>query len=112
MFKILNLALRFILELILLFSIGYWGFHFGSGLVAQVALGIGLPLLTAVIWGMTISPKAKVKLPLAVVLLIEFLIFATAVACLIDSGFITFAIVFAIVAMANRFFVIKWRMEP
>ncbi|EGG37973.1 conserved domain protein [Paenibacillus sp. HGF5] len=54
MFKILNLALRFILELILLFSIGYWGFHFGSGLVAQVALGIGLPLLTAVIWGMTI----------------------------------------------------------
>ncbi|EGG37957.1 conserved domain protein [Paenibacillus sp. HGF5] len=51
-------------------------------------------------------------MPLAVVLLIEFLIFATAVACLIDSGFITFAIVFAIVAMANRFFVIKWRMEP
>lgn len=112
MFKVLNLALRFMLELILLFSIGYWGFHYGTGLLAQAALGIGLPLLAAVIWGMTISPKARVKLPLAVVLLIEFLIFATAVACLIDSGFVTFAIVFAIVATANRFFVIKWRMQP
>ncbi|MGG3507596.1 YrdB family protein [Paenibacillus lautus] len=112
MFKVLNLAIRFILELILLFSIGYWGFHFGSGLVAQVVLGIGLPLLAAVIWGMTISPKARIKLPLAVVLLIEFLIFATAVACQVSSGLITFAIVFAFVALVNRLIVIKWRMQP
>ena len=41
MFKLWNLAIRFILELILLFSIGYWGFHYGSGLMAQVGLGIG-----------------------------------------------------------------------
>ncbi|OME89732.1 MULTISPECIES: YrdB family protein [Paenibacillus] len=112
MFKVLNLAIRFILELILLFSIGYWGFHYGSGLMAQVALGIGLPLLAAVIWGMTISPKARIKLPHAVVLLIEFLIFATAVACQVSSGFITFAIVFAFVALVNRLIVIKWRMQP
>ncbi|PJN56345.1 hypothetical protein PAEVO_30680 [Paenibacillus sp. GM2FR] len=112
MFRLLNLALRFILELILLFSIGYWGFHYGSGLMAQVALGIGLPLLAAVIWGMTISPKARIKLPLAVVLLIEFLIFTTAVACQVSSGFITFAIVFAFVALVNRLIVIRWRMQP
>ena len=90
MFKLWNLAIRFILELILLFSIGYWGFHYGSGLMAQVGLGIGLPL--TVVWGMTIS-EGKDQAPLAVVLLIEFLIFATAVACQIYSGFITFAIV-------------------
>ncbi|MGG4345876.1 YrdB family protein [Paenibacillus lautus] len=112
MFKVLNLAIRFILELILLFSIGYWGFHYDTGLMVQVVLGIGLPLLAAVIWGMTISPKARIKLPLAVVLLIEILIFATATACLIASGFVTFAIVFALVALANRFIVIKWRMQP
>jgi hypothetical protein len=112
MFKMLNLAIRFILELILLFSIGYWGFHYGSGLMAQAALGIGLPLLAAVIWGMSISPKAKVKLPFAAVLLIECVIFAIAVACQIASGFVTFAIVFALVVLANRFIVIKWRMQP
>ncbi|MFK4168389.1 DUF2568 domain-containing protein [Paenibacillus lautus] len=39
MFKVLNLALRFMLELILLFSIGYWGFHYGTGLLAQAVLG-------------------------------------------------------------------------
>ena len=58
MFKLWNLAIRFILELILLFSIGYWGFHYGSGLMAQVGLGIGLPRCDRRL-GMTISPKAR-----------------------------------------------------
>jgi hypothetical protein len=46
----INLALRFVLELVALFAIGYWGWTQHTG-VWQPLLGIGLPLLAAAAWG-------------------------------------------------------------
>lgn len=51
MFTVIHLGLRFVLEIILLFSLGYRGFHAGQGVWLSIILGLGLPLLTAVIWG-------------------------------------------------------------
>ncbi|WMT43557.1 YrdB family protein [Paenibacillus sp. D2_2] len=62
MLNVINLTLRFLLELMILFSLGYWGFHFDSEIIIQIVLGIGLPLITAIIWGKIISPKATIKL--------------------------------------------------
>ncbi len=45
-----NLGLRFILELCAIFSIGYWGWNFDSG-VLRYLLAFGTPLLAAFIWG-------------------------------------------------------------
>ena len=47
-----NLLLRFLLELCALGALGYWGFKTGSGLVAKIGLGIGAPLVVAVVWAM------------------------------------------------------------
>ena len=44
-----NLALRFLLELCALVALGYWGFKTGSGAIAKFALGIGTPLVAAVV---------------------------------------------------------------
>jgi len=107
MFTVINLGLRFVLEIILLFSLGYWGFHVGQGVWLSIILGLGLPLLTAVIWGMIISPKATIKLPIGVVLLIEAVLFAAGVLALIDTGFKVFAVVFGIAALVNRYIVIR-----
>lgn len=60
--KMLNLALRFVLELALLAAFGYWGFKTGGRLPARWLLGIGVPLLAAMIWGMFLSPKASLPL--------------------------------------------------
>jgi hypothetical protein len=108
MLRVSNLAIRFILELVILFSLGYWGFHFDSGLIIKIILGIGLPLIAAIIWGMTISPKAKIRLPLIGILIIEFIIFGTAVLCLISSGIKVFPMIFGIVAIINRYIIIRW----
>ncbi len=99
--------LRFILELVLLFALSYWGFHVSSGLFVQILLGIGLPLLAAIVWGIYISPKASVKLPMPAVLLIEAFLFAAATVCLILSGFVIFAVIFACVAAVNRVIIIS-----
>ncbi|OAB38614.1 hypothetical protein PMSD_06250 [Paenibacillus macquariensis subsp. defensor] len=106
-----NLALRFILELVILFSLGYWGFHFDSGIIVQIAIGLGLPLIAAIIWGKIISPKAPIRLPLIWVLIIELIIFGTAYLCLISSGFKVFAMIFGLVAIANRYIIIKWKQQ-
>lgn len=46
----INLALRFLLELVALLGYGYWGWTTQTGWKRAV-LVIGLPLLAAVIWG-------------------------------------------------------------
>ncbi|TCZ79338.1 DUF2568 domain-containing protein [Paenibacillus albiflavus] len=111
MFKVFNLAIRFILELVIMFSLGYWGFHYDSNVIVQIALGLGMPLLAAIIWGKTISPKATIRLPLIGVLIIELFIFGMAFLCLIDSGFKVFAMIFGTVAVVNRFIIIKWKQQ-
>ncbi|AVR00895.1 hypothetical protein OBCHQ24_18450 [Oceanobacillus iheyensis] len=48
---ILNVMLRFLLEILTLLAIGFWGFQRGSGTITSFLLGIGVPLIIAVIWG-------------------------------------------------------------
>jgi Protein of unknown function (DUF2568) len=47
----LNLALRVILEFGVVVGLGYWGFTTGSNTAAQIALGIGAPILLFGFWG-------------------------------------------------------------
>ena len=44
-----NLTLAFVLELCALGALGYWGARTGGGPVTNTALGIGAPLLAAVL---------------------------------------------------------------
>jgi hypothetical protein len=46
----INLILRFLLEIAILFSLGYWGWTQQQGVLRYV-LAIGLPIIAAVIWG-------------------------------------------------------------
>ena len=46
-----NLAVRLLCELGLLVALAVWGFHAGSGLAADLVLGLGAPLLAAAVWG-------------------------------------------------------------
>ncbi|MGG3280114.1 YrdB family protein [Paenibacillus solani] len=108
MFKAINLAVRFLLELVILFALGYWGFHFDSNLIIQIVLGVGLPLIIAIIWGKTISPKATIRLPMIGIIGIELLIFGTAFLCLLSEGFKAFAFIFIIVSLVNRYIIIKF----
>jgi hypothetical protein len=54
-----NLALRFLLELCALGALGYWGFKTGGGLIAKIGLGIGAPLVAAVVWGTFVSLRRR-----------------------------------------------------
>jgi Protein of unknown function (DUF2568) len=86
MIKGIALVLRFLLELCALGALGYWGFVTGGSALAKVGLGLGIPLVAAVAWGTFVAPKALVKVPGAVRLLVEVGVFVSATAALYVAG--------------------------
>ncbi len=100
-FYLVNDALAFLLELLALAALAWWGAETGSGLFVHLLLGIGAPLAAAVVWGLFAAPRAQVRLPLAGVLAVKAIVFGAAVACLDLVGHRTWAVVFAVVVTAN-----------
>ena len=92
-----NDVLRFFLELAALASLAYWGFTEFDG-VAQWLVGLGAPLLVAVVWGRFMSPKASHPTVDPVRLVIEFLVFGSGVAALFAADAPVLAVVLAVLA--------------
>ncbi len=77
-----NLAVRFLLELSALGAVGVWGAHTGNTALAKIALGAGLPLALAVVWGKFVAPKAGVHVSVPVHILLQVVVFGSAAAAL------------------------------
>jgi hypothetical protein len=97
-----NLLVRFLLELCMLAAVGYWGFKTGSGGVMKVILGIGLPILIAVIWGMFVAPKAMYPLHGAAHLALGFVLLASGAFALFAAGRAELGGVYMISLVANQ----------
>jgi len=76
----LNLAFRFILELLALVALFLWGTSVSDDLPIQLIVGLGMPLLVMVLWGLFVAPKASRRLRDPLRLALELLIFAIAAA--------------------------------
>lgn len=107
--KMINLVLRFLLELCLLAALGYWGFRSYHGIYVKAIIGLGAPLTAAVLWGFFVAPKASIIVTEPVRLIIELSLFAAAFAALFTTGAHTLAYLFIIVYAANRLFLFIWR---
>jgi hypothetical protein len=92
-----NDVLRFFLELATLAALAYWGFAEYGGVV-QWVIGLGAPLLVAVVWGRFMSPKASHPTVDPVRLAIEFAVFGSGVAALFAADAPVFAVIFAVLA--------------
>jgi hypothetical protein len=92
-----NDVLRFLLELVALASLAYWGFsEFDGG--AQWLIALGTPLFAAVVWGTFMSPKASRPTVDPVRLVIEIAVFGSGVAALFAADAAVIAVVLAVVA--------------
>ena len=75
-----NEGLAFLLELLALGGLAWWGADTGGGLAASILLGAGAPVVAAVAWGLFAAPRARVRLPLAGVLAVKVIVFGLAAA--------------------------------
>lgn len=99
--KILNLILRFFLELCLFIALGYWGFTTSSTPLGKLVLGLGTPLLAILLWSLFVAPKAPRRLADPGRLLLESALFAGGVAALLATGQPTLALVFGGLVAVN-----------
>lgn len=107
--KLLNLSIRFLLELCVLAAVGYWGFRTGSTWLLKVLLGIGAPLLIAVVWGMFGAPKASYHLSGLRLLALEVIVFGSGVAAMVATRNSTLAWMLAVVLIVNRGLMFVWK---
>ncbi len=86
----LGLGLHFVLELLALTALVSWGFQMGDHLLARLALGVGLPVLAAVIWAVLRVPNdpgpALIPVPGPLRLGIEWAILGAAAWVLAATG--------------------------
>jgi hypothetical protein len=82
----LNLAFRFILELLVLVALAVWGFSVSNELLIQLALGIGAPAVVIAIWATVVAPRAERRLEDPARLVLEVVVFGAGVLALIAAG--------------------------
>lgn len=106
----INLAVRFLLEIGALLGMAYWGWTQHDGAVRFV-WAVGLPLVSAVIWGTFAVPedpsrsgKAPVPVPGIVRLLLELAFFALATWAIVVSGLQAVGYVFGAVVVVHYVF--------
>ena len=108
-FNTINLAVRFLLEITALISLGVWGWNQSEGWPKYI-LVIGVPLIFAAIWCTFAVPNdpsrsgnAPVVIPGILRLILELLFFAFAVYCLNNLGYVKLSLIFGIITILHYF---------
>ncbi|MFI9269599.1 YrdB family protein [Kitasatospora sp. NPDC052896] len=96
-----NEILAFLLELVALGLLCWWGFATGGGLALRVLLGVCAPLLAIVLWGLFAAPRARLRPALPGVLLVKALVLGGSAAALYGVGHPVAAVVVGAVMVAN-----------
>jgi Protein of unknown function (DUF2568) len=100
-YRTVNLGLAFLLEVAALAAFCWWGFHVSGATWLKVVLGIGAPVIAAIVWGLFAAPRAKYQLSTVSTFAVKVIVFGGATAALIASGQLVLGIVFAAVVIAN-----------
>jgi hypothetical protein len=95
-----NMGLSFLMELAMWLAFGYLGFH-GFGGVTGWLIGLGLPILTILIWSRWAAPKSKKRLKQPGLIKLKTVLFYLAGIALLTVNKNTWAIIFFALATIN-----------
>lgn len=104
-----NLLLSFLLELVLLWAVGFWGFETNQNRGFRWVLALGLPVLLAVFWGVFLSPRSDIHLSETLKSMLKILVFAAGVLALIVAGRPQLGYGFAALVVLNLLLAGVWK---
>lgn len=107
--KMLNLAVRFLLEICMLAAVAFWGFKTQDSWLMKILFGIGSPVMIAILWGTFLAPKATRPLSGASFLALELLLFSMGAFALFASGEPALGWAYTIVLVVNKTMLFVWR---
>ncbi|GAB2827644.1 hypothetical protein GCM10022221_27390 [Actinocorallia aurea] len=96
-----NAGLAFVLEVAALVLLARWGFTRDGGWALRVLLGVGAPVVAAVVWGLFAAPRAVYRIPVPGVLAVKAAVFLSAALAVDALHGATAAVVFTAVVVAN-----------
>ena len=96
-----NLGLRFLLELTALAALAYWGFDTGTSLLGDLVLGVGAPLVGAVVWGIWAAPRSAQRLTGWRLTAVQFLVLGAGAVALVAAGHAVAGAALAAVIVVN-----------
>ncbi|MFW6174802.1 MAG: YrdB family protein [Chloroflexota bacterium] len=109
--KAANIGLRFGLEVCTVAALVNWGFGAGDGLLGDLLLGVGAPVLVVAAWGFFVSPKGLWRWPDPWRALLEVAIFGSGAAALLAADHPILAIGFAAAVALNMALLFAWRQR-
>ncbi|MFY0509459.1 YrdB family protein [Streptomyces anulatus] len=107
-----NEVLAFLLELVAIGCLAWWGFTAVDGALVSVLLGLGVPAAAATLWGLFAAPRARFRPPLAGVLAVKVLVLGGSAAAVYGTGHPVVAGVFAVVLALNTGCAEYYRRRP
>lgn len=109
--KYIHLAIAFLLELVMLFCLGYYGFHSGDSVLQSWAIGTGLPVAVIILWGLFAAPRAQRRLPFVFLIPFKLILFLGTALLLYHIGLYRWAILFAAISIINEILEILFHAE-
>ena len=103
--RVINLGVRFLLELAALAIAAYWGATLQTSVERRWAVALVLPLAIAFVWGAFVSPKARFPTGRLGRAGLGLVVFLAAAAALFDRGHVVSAQAFASVALVSSLLV-------
>ena len=99
--RVINLGVRFLLELGALAAFGYWGATLRGSVALRALVASVLPLAIAVLWGLFISPKARYSTGRPGQVGLGLVVFLVAALLLRERGQVAMAAIFAATAVIS-----------
>ncbi|TDO54778.1 uncharacterized protein DUF2568 [Kribbella sp. VKM Ac-2527] len=96
----INLGLAFVVELVALGVFAWWGWRTGNSTLVRLLLAIGLPLITAFVWGLFAAPTASYGNPV-ITAIVKVAMFGLAGLALWSLDHRILAVVFVVVVESN-----------
>ncbi|OFI49499.1 hypothetical protein BG261_02660 [Floricoccus tropicus] len=107
--KLLNDGFAFLLELVSIIVLAYWGFNLSSSKLISIALGIIIPLTFIVVWWIYLAPKSSHRLDGMQLIILKLLLFSIVTYTLISINKTNWAFVFMIFVVINLVLSYIWK---
>ncbi|MFD7864934.1 YrdB family protein [Streptomyces sp. NPDC057682] len=107
-----NEGLAFVLELVALGCLFWWGYDRGDGGLPGVALGVVVTGAAVALWGLFAAPRARFRPPLAGVLAVKAVVLGGGALALYGVGHPVAAAVTGVVVVVNTALAETFRRRP